>query len=79
MGGQQSNTEPDDAPKSGSPALGIFTLMLAVYLLPFLALYLDELVFRTNFLQQFIPDSARPWLATIYYPLIKLVRWLHRI
>ena len=67
-----SNSQNSD---SGDAVQLFFIWAAVIYFTPFVALMLDEFIFKTGWYAQ-LPDPIQMALSTIYYPFIELVELL---
>ena len=59
----------------GTQVLGAIFCLLVMYVAFFVAICLDEFVFRTFWIHQMLPGSAHAPIRTIYSPVLKLLNW----
>ena len=64
--------------RSGSGWISGFCICLGIYLLPFVAVLLDEMVFKSRWFSSHLPDWFGKLFRAMYFPLIKIINLLVR-
>jgi len=65
----------NNSPRSSGLAAGIMG-GLSVYIGIFVILFLDDMVWKTRYLDRWIPDACHVPLRILFYPLLLICNWL---
>lgn len=55
---------------------GVIFILLVLYFVPFIAVFLDEVIFKTGWCNSTFGDLFKGTFKVAYWPLIKLVQLL---